>query len=255
MLFHRLIFIAVTGACILAILSLLPGCSSNTLGPPLQKSLTYHKDIKMTVVLWDEQEKDWADEETIYEGVGVLKRAKGYKIKVEPQGKAHLITVTSCHGVKKTPAPKRKGGWFSKKYYEFEIWPSQKDTPRNKECSFDIAVFEKGKGRHGWGLLVIKHPKAVLKVYSECNWEQKEYTGTSICQAKKGLTQSLHFERAVLQAKVKGCELPDSPNGRDWVFPMPGGECPLYFVDKKNSKIFHKAILSGFDEMLVRGLD
>jgi len=119
------------------------GCSNlEHIRPQLSTEIDYQKDLKMRVKIWNG--KKWVNEKSI-NGMGVIQESQGYKIKIEPPGKADMITVLSCHREWKTPNPKRHGGWFSKRYYEFEIWPT-KEHEALKTCPFDAGVYEKKEG-------------------------------------------------------------------------------------------------------------
>lgn len=237
---------------LLALTMLTVSCSS--VGPietQLSPEIDYQKDLTMRVRAWDNNR--WGPYKTI-EGMGVVESAKGYKIRVEPPGKADMITVLSCHREWKTPNPKHKGGWFSKKYYEFEIWPTEEHEAL-KTCSFDAGVYEKTRGRHAWGLLVIDSEREKLAATVKCNGKTSTFGGTSVCQAKKGLIQSIHFDRKVYATETAGCILKKPEDGRNWVYQMTEGECVVYFVDVKNADNIHKAVLFGYDVIPIRGVE
>lgn len=233
-------------------LVILSGCSSvGKIETQLSPEVDYQKDLTMRVRSWTG--KAWGAEKVIV-GMGVVESAKGYKIKISPPGKADMITVLSCHREWKTPNPRRKGGWFKKKYYEFEIWPTQEHEV-SKACSFDTGVYEKLGGRHAWGLIVISADKAKLAATVKCNGRTSVFGGTSVCQAKKGLIQSIHFDREVFATETPGCKLERPEDGRNWVYQMTPGECAFYFVDAKNADNIHKAILFGYDTIPIRGVE
>lgn len=227
-------------------------CSSmDYIRPLLSTKIDYQKDLKMKVRTWNGQE--WVNEKTII-GMGVIAKSEGYKIRIEPPGKADMITVLSCHREWKTPNPKRHGGWFRDKYYDFEIWPT-KEHEALKTCPFETGVYEKNKGRHAWGLLVIDSEREKLSATVKCNGKTTVFGGTSVCQAKKGLIQSIHFDRAVLATKTPRCELKQPKDKRNWVYIMPKSECTIFFVDEKNPDMLHKHITYGYMSIPIRGVD
>ena len=224
------------------------GCSTTShIRPELSTDINYQKDLKMIVTPQGGHKK------TIY-GMGVIPKAKNYKIRIEPPGKADMITVLSCHREVKTPNPKRKGGWFKKKYYEFDVWPDQQHEI-DSACSFDAGVYEKEKGRHAWGLVVVENDLAKLEATTKCNGRTTVYGGTSVCQAKAGLIQSIHFDRPVIASEVPGCVLETPKDGRNWVYTMPKNECIIYFVDSKDPNNFHKSVTFGYDTIPIRGVE
>lgn len=224
--------------------------------PQLKSDVDYQKDLKMHIEFWNSSDKEFDNEKNII-GIGVIRQAQKYKIRIDPLGKADAIILQSCHRQWRTPHPKRRGGWFSKKYYEFFIEPT-KEHEVNKACSFDIGVFEKEKGRHGWGLLVIDSNRAKLKALVKCNGQTNSFGGTSVCQSKAGLIQSIHFDRPVTIASTKNCKIKNIKkpiNKKDWIFLMPAKECITFFVDDKNADVFHKAVWFGYDKIPIRGVD
>lgn len=231
------------------------GCSTTQdIKPDLAEQaekINYQKDLKMKIRAWNG--KEWGPSKTVY-GAGIIPKSTGYKIRVEPPGKADLMTIENCHRELKTPNPKRHGGWFSKKYYEFEIWPTE-EHEIEKACSFETGVYEKNEGRHAWGLLVIESERAGLPATLKCNGKVEVFGGTSICQAKKNLIQSIHFDRRVRHAFGMGCELKEPADLRNWVFQIPEGECKVFFVDVENPSNFHKAVFYGYSKIPIRGVE
>jgi len=233
---------------IISSLIYLSACSTTDhIRPTLSTDINYQKDLKMIVTPANGHAK------TIY-GMGVVPESKHYKIRIEPPGKADMITVLSCHREMKTPNPKRHGGWFSKKYYEFNIWPDPQHEV-NSACSFDAGVYEKKKGRHAWGLIVIENKRAKLGATTKCNGQTTVFGGTSVCQSKAGLIESIHFDRPVISTNVVGCEIRKPKDKRNWVYLMPKNECIIYFVDEKNPDNFHKAVLYGYSAIPIRGVE
>lgn len=225
----------------------LTACSTTGFSRPiLSTDVNYQKDLKMIVT-----PAGGLAQEII--GMGVVPKAVSYKIRVEPPGKADMITLLSCHREMKTPNPKRHGGWFAKKYYEFEIIPTE-EHEIEKGCSFDAGVYEKDKGRHAWGLIVIESDRAKLEAITKCNGQTTRFKGTSVCQAKAGLIESIHFNQPVIATEVAGCTLKKPKDKKNWVYIMPKDECTVYFVDEKNADNFHKAVLFGYGQIPIRGV-
>jgi len=237
------------------LLVLMVGCSSFQTTPVMDKDTNYERDIRMEVH-YAVKDK-WVGPVHI-NGMGVVPKSNFYKVKVFPPGKADMITLTSCHRVVKTPNPKKKGGWFSKGYYEFVI-PMANTVDGDETCFFDIGVFEKKKGRHAWGMIAFEDPFYKLKGLKKCNGETKQYGGVSTCQAQNGSIQEYKFDRVVSPSEVKGCEITnidyEVKNSKVWRFLMPAGPCEVEFYDINDplNKI-HRASLFGFDITPIRGV-
>lgn len=220
----------------------------------MNKELNYQRDIVMDVKYL--KGGKWSQAYRIT-GMGVMYDAEKYMIKVYPPGKAHMIVVGSCHQEHKTPNP--KGNNFFNNGYEFYI--DYKDTIDQKDnCSFDIGVYEKDKGRHAWALLAIEHDVFKLSAITRCNGRVKKYNGVSVCQAKKGLIQEYEFETDVAVTQTYGCEignlLGNQSKSKVWRFLMPEGKCELRFVDVNNPrKMRHQAFFYGYDTIPIRGID
>lgn len=233
------------------------GCVGYQTSPVMDEAVNYQRDVTLHVAY--KSAGKWGPYYLI-QGAGVMPKADGYKIKVYPPGKADMITVSSCHREWKTPNPEKQGGWFKAGFYEFEI-PFKDSIDNETLCSFDVGIYEKNKGRHAWGLLAISDAeKYKLPAKIRCNGQEKQYAGTSVCQAKQGLIQGYDFDRQVSVTKVVGCEIANlktkEPYSKNWLFLMPSGECEIFFIDIKNPMGFvHQAFLFGYDTIPIRGIE
>jgi len=221
----------------------------------MNTKLTYERDIIMDVSYV--KDGKWAGPLRI-NGMGVMYESTHYKVKVYPPGKADMITIASCHRTRKTPNPKKKGGWKGAGYYEFVI-PVAGTVDGNDSCFFDIGVFEKDKGRHAWGMIAFEDQFYQLGAMTKCNARHKKYEGVSVCQAKAGSIQQYEFDRLVEPSEVKGCEIVniDYPrkSSKIWKFVMPKGSCEVEFYDIENPLTqIHRASFVGFDIIPIRGL-
>lgn len=226
----------------------LTGCAEALVRPQLDSSVNYQRDIKFKVRTWNG--KEWSKSRKFF-GVGVVNNALSYKIRVYPPGKADMITVTSCHREEKTANP--DSGWFESGY-EFTLTPV-KGLENGRACSFSIGLYEKKKGRHGWGLLAIDTPREKLPAIAKCNGQVTQFGGVSICQAKEGLMQEYVFDRKVEVAYSSQCAIKKSKDGINWRFLMPKGECVIYFIDRMDPDTFHQAILFGYSTIPIRGVE
>lgn len=229
----------------------LVGCAGNHIRPELSADIAYQKDLKLDVSVW--LDDDWKETKTI-NGMGVVRKATGYKVKVYAPGDVDMMTILSCHREWKTPSPKRKGGWFQKKFYEFKVFPTQ-EIEVQRACPMEIGVYEKDKGRHGWGLIVPENERENMMATVKCNGETIVYGGTSVCQAKKGLMQKIEFEKRVVATQMAGCGIQVPDDKKNWSFIMPPGECVIFFVDEKNPNNVHKLVTYGYDVIPIRGVE
>jgi hypothetical protein len=230
-------------------------CANLQTTPIMKKDVNYERDISMEVQ--HAVEGKWTKAVSI-RGMGVVPKSSHYLVKVFPPGKADMITLTSCHRVRKTPNPKKKGGWFSKGYYQFQI-PMINSVDSDETCFFDIGVFEKKRGRHAWGMLAFTDPFYKMSAISKCNGRATSYGGVSVCQAKSGSIQEYKFKTVVSPSQVKGCEIENInygiKNSKVWRFLMPSGSCEIEFYDIEDPlNLIHRASLFGFDIIPIRGI-
>lgn len=197
-------------------------------------NLYYQKDIKFEV---NEQK---------FTGSAIVNMEEKWRIKVYPEGKADLISVTSCHRELRTEKPDKK---MFEKGYTFEIKPSELEG--SLSCPIEIAVFELNKGRNAWGTIVIKTDKAKLAAELWCNGEKFNVGGVSYCQSRKGLIQQIKFDREVIVVSIPECGI-GATEGKNFQFLLPQGPCTVYFLDKADKQVIHQANLYGYDEILLK---
>lgn len=212
--------------------------------PELEGS--YEKDLKVEVFYLD---RGWISLGEI-SGMGVIPESTHYKIRVRPEGKADLLTVTSCHREWKSPDPKKEGGgWFKQGYYEFAIEVSKE---HELSCPIETGVFEKSYGRHGWGLLVIRSKRDNMDATVKCNGATTEAYGASVCQSRERLLQSIHFKEPVKVVSEKGCDIEEPTDSKNFFFQLHTGECVYYFVNKNNPTKAHKLVTYGYSKFILR---
>lgn len=226
----------------------LTSCSS--VMPKMDSDIKYQRDIRFTVQYWENG--NWGLIRS-FTGVGVVKWSPKYRVEVFAPGKADMMTLTSCHREIKTPNPDSKGGgWFSKRRYPFEFRADDM-IERGKLCMINIGIYEKKKGRHGWGLIAIEHPDAKMGAFVRCNGTPKEWKGTSFCQAKEGLVQRIEFSRPVSTTMYGDCFIKKPEDGMNWEYLMPRGRCVLSFFDENLNEHVH--YMYGYDTIPIRGVE
>lgn len=237
-----------------ALIFTITNCVSSMSRTELSTDINYQRDLEFEVESWDSKKKDWVARQK-FVGVGVYSiTASKYRVKVFAIGKTDMLVMTTCHRELKTASPDMDGSWFNKKGAVF-IYEPQPEFEINRACPLDIGVYEKKKGRHGWAMLVLPSERENLHATWTCNGERLIYGGTSVCQAKAGLVQSIKFDRPVVQTKVPGCILVEPKDGMNWVFPMPEGDCAIFFFDKMDERNVHQAILFGYGSIPIRGTE
>ncbi len=224
----------------------LSGCAS-LVAHNLSSSTRYQKDLKIEVKAYTDAEHGYGPVHTV-EGMGVVPSGNWYKVKVFPPETADLISLTSCHREIKSFSPTKKRRWD--KFYEFtiEVVPG---IETNRICDFQIGLYEK-KGQHAWATIVIDSGIRKMPALVKCNGKITQYQGTSACQAKEGLIESIEFDRKVIPTKVVGCTIKESPDGKRWEYLMNAGECTIIFFDALDERISHKHVTYGYEIIVLR---
>lgn len=230
----------------LFLLFLVIGCTTSDALVKQRTDLYYQKDIKFKVEVKDAKDK-W---NTLgeYRGSAVINPADNYKITVFPEGKADLLSVTSCHREERTQDPDKE---TFKKGYSFEIKPVPA-IEEGRACPIEIGVYEQSRGRNGWGFIAVKTDKYKVNALTKCNGQVKTQEGVSVCQSRKDLIQEYTFDRIVEPVATAECSLGDMKPSAKFTFLMPRGSCTVYFIDQKNHNNLHQANLYGYDEILLK---
>lgn len=212
---------------IIILLVFLLGCSSAPI-TGLEEAVYYLRDLNMEV------------NGTRSFGRLVVPRASQYKVKIRFPGQGDLVTMKTCHRESTHEELGRK------EEFTFTPVPGIEDTGI---CFLEISVFEMGKGRHAWGIVDFEHPMFTLPATVRCNGWNYRTNGTSICQSKIGLVQTIVFDEPVETSSVASCG-PLKVNGRFIEYRMPKGEC-TYIIKGASNKL-HKLTLIGYEKILIR---
>ena len=236
-------------AILLLMVIFLTACATSL--PIMDRNIKYQRDLSFEVEYWDLKKKQWFGKRK-FVGVAVLKAAPKYRVTLYAVGKVDMMVLSSCHREVKTPNPKKHGGWFSKKYYEFEFTADDM-IERGKPCMLNGSIYEKKKGRHGWLMAAIEDPKAKLQAKTRCNGKIEMNGGTSFCQAKEGLIQRIEFDRPVSTTFYGNCKIEKPKDQMNWEYLMPSGKCILHFIDENENE--HVAYMYGYGKIPIRGVE
>lgn len=189
-------------------------------------------------------------------GVGVLPNDESYDLDVEHSSKLNFFAMNTCHREVTTENPDRG---FRKKNGNYSL--NYKPTlEKGKACPLYLAAYNK-KGRHGWGTFAFESPKYALPAVMECNGDEINFQGVSICQSRYGTIQRIEFPEEVLPAEpVDGpaqrknpCPKLATKDNKVFEFIMPRRECFYGFIGKESLKE-HKLYTVGYEEVIVRDI-
>lgn len=185
------------------------------------------------------------------EGVLIAGEAKQYKFDIKAKGSLDLFTFTTCHR-EQTKEKAGESGWFkSDKRRRFTYKPMPYIETGSFSCPVHLGGYEKGKGRHSWGLVDFQVKSKTLEAFLKCNGVYQKAIGVSICQARKGLIQEIKFLEPVL-ATEKGCTKFRELKGNVFRYKMPRGECVFRFVTKNKKQKWHRLTTVGYEKILIR---
>lgn len=177
----------------------------------------------------------------VYKGVGVIPFKNSYKFIVKSPGKMDLLVIETCH----REVTIEKAGF--REWFQFNRNIQEESRP---DCAFiRFASFEHKRGRHGDGLLVAAHPDYELMAILNCNGKLSKYVGTSVCQAREGLYQSISFTENVRLFQSK-CKLDLPERASTFRFRMPKRSCRFAFLGDSGKR--HILYSEGYEQILIR---
>jgi len=234
--------------CVFILFCATMGCSTLSGGfvQDLNPKVYYKPDIILTF------------EGKVYNGWGVLPAKTGhhYELEIEAPGTVDLLKVSSC-GRFDTDEP--RGSIFRNgKKFKY-IYRPDIDLELTGSCPLLIEAYEAGKpGRHSYGIFEIgggDHSLESMPQISKCNGINKHYAGISMCVTLESIKQVLVFDSPVtlMQEKIKeSCRIPESPDGKKWIFKTRNRECIYLFRESLGKRRFSRHLAVGFEEIAVR---
>jgi len=204
--------------------------------------------------------KDMEIQANDYKGHGVLvvPSETKYKIKIKALGNLDLFTFQSCHREITQEDAGKKGGFLGigrdKKLAQLEFAPS-KGIEDKGVCPIDIGGYEKKKGRHSWGAIILENSKFTLPSVTKCNGQTTQYRGTSACQSRAGLIQRIEFTVPIDYNLDPSCQYEGVrlTNERIFQYQIPEGQCVTYFREKDGKKRYSEHHDYGYTKIIILG--
>ena len=187
-----------------------------------------------------------------FKGTGtlVLPKANTYNFEFESYGELDLFTFSTCHREISKEEAGEKGIFGNKKKTKVPYMPNSMEYVA---CPIDVGGYDADKGRHSWGFIAIETEKHQLPANVQCNGESYNSRGTTICQSKVGLVQSLSFENDVVFVTDKTCgDMNLIYKDKVFTFVMPKGTCIHYFKEKNAPSRIHELTTFGYEKILIR---
>jgi hypothetical protein len=182
-----------------------------------------------------------------YDGIALLPKRDQYEIEISSRGKLDILDIQTCHRHTPIEGAFKKKKWLGKNYKSYVY--TYRPTEMEKEpCQLEIGAYS-AAGKHGWGLIEFKRGN-VLFSKVQCNGETKNEVGSSVCQTKKGLIQTLKFEEPVIAS-------PDCPvvkiTSQHYEYAAPNGMCLYVFMNKAGE--IHRHLVYGYEQVLIRNFE
>lgn len=172
-------------------------------------------------------------------GVCVVPKASSYKIKVEAD-RIDYLSFESCH--RKISVEDQSDMW------EYSYTPQ--DLENN--CSVEIVSLDKKNAKNGFALIDFESDDFRMPANVSCDGKTNLVIGgTSICQSKAGLLQSIEFTDNVKVYPTDQCPLKGESDGKKFVFHLVKGPC-IYVFGSKNG--FHKLTTLGTEDKVLQEL-
>lgn len=190
----------------------------------------------------------------VINGVGVVRYAPEYRVRVYPPGKIDRIMWRTCN--REETVDKPDTGWFSNRY-EFTIAPVQGFEDVNS-CALSITVLEEKKRRNGFAMVEFedRRPEVKLEASVACNGVVTKANGVSICQSASGLIQQISFAVPVVQKGASPeCDVmrPLDSDEKTYRFAIAKGECSYYFVAQERAsngkRYVHRLTTIGYSDV------
>lgn len=213
-------------------LFLLNACQTPKADEKLDPDVVYKRDIELTI----------NGKKTV--GMAVAPAKEAYTIGVKAIGKLDLFTFTNCHREMAQQLT------TNETTVNFTPIPGLED----KNCSVNLAGYEKERGRHAWGFIEFESPDYTIVATLKCNGVVSVTSGVSVCQSLNGLFQQIEFSVPVIVGTKGQCPPIQEPaDFKTYRFPITKGQCSYVFLEKdKNSNRMHRLTTIGYEKIIYR---
>lgn len=176
-----------------------------------------------------------------FEGVASLPDVDRYEFEFESKGNIDLFTLKSCHQYQ-TIEPDRI---IKRKQIKVTYRPNSFERSR-RICPLFIHAYEKGKGRHSFGIVDFKRKIYSAKATIECNGGTYDAIGSAICQSGANLYQRITFAE---ESRFKSdCQDVIEKEGLSYKIKIKKDLCLTTFIVGKE---FFRLTTYGFEKVLI----
>lgn len=192
-------------------------------------------------------------------GMLVATKKPDHTIFVQSQGDLDLFSVETCHRQMDTEnagTAKWYGG-YDKRRLSFVYTPSPL-IETDGYCPVRLSGLTEKHGQSSWAFIDFEEPQTVLPAIMQCDGAVPfESNGVTVCQSRWGALQKITFPVKVVVTPPPGCEMVESANKREFLFPISKGFCVYNFTEvaplEKQRR--HRLTTYGFEQILLHGRD
>jgi hypothetical protein len=218
---------------IIVVMFLLVGC--NTEQAKVSQSYDYKMDMKL--------------KNLSVHGIGIiiLEEKDLYTIEAEIVGRFHLFTFRTCS--REIAIENADKNIFKRHKVKFNYRPNL--IEKGAGCNAEIWGHDKD-GKHTRGMVIFRSKGIDLPGYLICGGKVGTFVGTSGCQQRAGMRQSITFENPVkVKTKIQGCEL-EKEVGKDFEFDIKAGDCMYAFIEVAGEKRLHELYTHGYNKIMLK---
>lgn len=177
-------------------------------------------------------------------GLTVLPVHKKYEFVFKSEGFIDTFTIKTCHQYRTIV----DDSIIKRKYVKITYIPSDLESTK-RACPLFVHAYEKGKGRHSFGMIDFQRPFFSLKSKVSCNGTDGYFNGVSVCQSERGLIQQIAFdEKSSVEIQAK-CSSPTTKDNKTYQIKLSKGFCSYVFVSESGE--WHRLTTYGFEKVLV----
>lgn len=195
-------------------------------------------------------------------GVLVAKPSPFYTISIEGFGPLDLLKIVTCHREIAIPNANPGGLFNSGRAYTFTYEPMD-GIERERACPLRVEGYDRARGNHSFAFIDFEEIRHSMPARLDCNGSRSYPFGVSVCQARKGLKQVLHFTSPMRHRAVptpfghavlgSDCSVEVSEDRKTFTFYQPGRECYFAFVEEKAPNRTYRHTSIGYEDIFVRG--
>lgn len=140
-----------------------------------------------------------------------------------------------------------KDSIIKKKQIKIFFRPTQIEQDKNA-CPMFLSAYERGKGRHSFGIIDFKRSNFNLEASVECDGVTTAQAGVSLCQGKINSFQRIKFKDTPELFASDKCKQDIRPTANGFEIMIKKDLCVYLF---KGNNQYHRLTTFGFEDVLI----